>query len=327
MSAVRLETVLEGHTAQVRSLAFSPDGATLASAADDGTVRVWDVERGTSQRLLMNHRGRLTLALSRGGRFLACANASVPPSLWDAATGRSLGTLPGPGAGVAELAPLRDREGFGVAMHQRVLIWDAPSGDVTPLAMERFPHDELFYVEALAFSRDGTSLATASTSMSWERGSGTPFESVRLWEMPSGKLRRTLHRTPPMGGLRLSPSGRMLAATGPRESPNELYVWAVASGDSLATLRLIPGGGWFRDIAFSPDERFVVMGVTHSDREEVSLLVMESSAPSNPEEKQVVTLLPLRTPAEQLALSETGTRLATVAGDGDYAVRVWQADY
>jgi WD40 repeat protein len=328
VSTVRLAVALEGHTAPVRSLAFSRDGTTLASAADDGTVRVWDSQRGDSKVLLTGHRGALTLGLSREGRSVATAGPHEALRLWDVHTGLTLSTLPRPGAGSAAFASLPDRESLAVAMEQRVFFWDVPSGAIRTLALERFPHDQLYYPQALAFSPDCRTLATASTSMSWERGSLSSFESVRLWEIPSGRLKMTLPPTPPMGTLAFSSNGALLAAgQGSQESPHEVHVWHVSSGRSLTAISAAAVGSRVDALAFSPDERALLIGVTDFPLGRVSVLVLDLSAHFGQRHEPVARRLSLSSPAKRLAISPDGTRVASAGDPNDHAVRVWSVVY
>jgi WD40 repeat protein len=86
--------VLTGHAGLVNGVAFSPDGARIATASTDGTARIWQADTGEHLTTLQGHTNPVNgVAFSPDGARIATASHDGTVRIWQTTTGRQLVTL------------------------------------------------------------------------------------------------------------------------------------------------------------------------------------------------------------------------------------------
>ncbi|MER7538337.1 trypsin-like peptidase domain-containing protein [Streptomyces sp. NPDC097704] len=238
-----------GHTNLVNSMAFSPDGKTLATGSSDKTVRLWDVATGKTRAVLKGHTDTVTaVAASPDGSTFATGSLDGTARLWDAGTGRLRTTLPKQSDDVWAVAFSPDGSTLAVCDGDRkARLWELGTGKVRATL-----EGHTDQVVSITFSRDRRTVVTGS----WDR-------TARIWDATTGQYRRKLEgQSAALQSVALSRDGRTLA-TGSWDGT--AWLWDTKTGKPR--LSLSGHSDVVYAVAFSPDDRTLATGsVDHTAR-------------------------------------------------------------
>jgi WD40 repeat protein len=249
---------LLGHTGEVSALAYSPDGATLVTAGQDGTIRFWQAATARSVGPVLTHPGWVrAIACSPDGTRVVSA-AGNTARIWDVATGRALGPDLKHARDVDHLVFSPDGKLVLTASREGTArLWDSESG--RPVHAP-FKHTRL---SAIAFSPDGRRFLTA--------GRRDGVDGVHLWDTATGgPVGRPLQH-PEVDVAAFSPNGKVLLTGG---MDFRARLWDVASGQPLGPA--LPHHSGVSAVAFAAEGR---VAVTASWDRTVRLWSVETGKP------------------------------------------------
>jgi WD40 repeat protein/serine/threonine protein kinase len=319
----RQVTVMRGHTGSITQAIFHPGGTRVISASIDGTLRLWDAAEGELVEVLRGHTEKVWgCAFSANGNLLASCSYDRTVRLWDLQRIESTGVLRGHKATVYDVAFSADgRHVVSTAWDNSTRLWDATTGSQIALfkgpgntepteSDSNWEHRTGYgdYMLSLAFSPDGTRLATGSRDA-----------QVQLWDVPASKLTTTV-QLPGEGAdsLAFSPDGKLLAAALRKPfGPDSDGHCGTCLLDALTgeTVRTLTGHtDLVLAVRFSPDGRHLVSAGLDKTFRVWNTATGECLAELTGHSDRI----------NAVAFNPRGTLLAT--GSSDRTIRLWNAN-
>ena len=284
---------LNGHTRDIRSVVYSPQGTRLASASFDNTVKVWDAVTGQETLTIDGHTSPVwSVCFSRDGQRLASASFDNTVKVWDAVTGQETLTLKGHDDKVFSVSFSPDGQWLASASGDNtVKVWDAATGQEI---RTQTGHDQA--VVSVCFSSDGKRMASASTD-----------NTVKVWDAVTGQEQYTLSgHTGQVWCVCFSPDGTRLASA---SADKTVKIWDALTRQEIRTLAGHTGPVW--SVGFTPDGLRLA-----SASDDTTVKVWDALTG-----RETITLKGHIDDVYSICFSPDGTRL--VSGSHDKMVKLW----
>jgi WD40 repeat protein len=287
-------TELKGHTGLVYSLAFHPDGKSLATASFDETVKLWSFPEGKELQTLKGHtKAVYCVAFNHDGTLLASSSQDKTIRLWDGKSGKFLRELKGHGDTVSSVTFSPDGKMLASGSADKtVRLWDPEGGkELKNLGA----HKKAVY--SVAFSGDGKTLAST--------GEDT---TIKVWDVPGQKELKVLSAKDNIDAFTtvvFLPDGNRLLSAG---FDKYLREWNVAEGKEVKKASPIAGAS--------------TVGLLGNPLGQGPILAASAQAPGKSAELK--KLGPAPHYLYGIALSKDGKTVATVGYGG--TVSSWDLD-
>jgi RNA polymerase sigma factor (sigma-70 family) len=248
----RLGTVRFRHDGWVSDVAISPDGETLAAAADQA-ISLWDPATGKRRRRLsVPGTWFRCLAYSPDGRTLAAGGGDNQIYLWDPTRSKVVRRLQGHQPrnawdGVHRVVFCKGARLISSGADGTIRLWDVNTGK----EVRQFQGHQ-GVVSALALSEDGRTLAAAPTRAD-ERG------EVLLWDVATGQQLRRLPHPHRICAVAFARDAKTLATGGGEIwKSGEIRLFRVDTGKLIRSWHA--HRHWVLTLAFAPDGRSLASG-------------------------------------------------------------------
>jgi len=292
---------LAGHEAPIRSVSFSRDGSRIVSGSEDKTIRVWNTSWSRGQMLLRidSFLYGFGLSYSPDGKRFAAGGLKGGVTIWDAAAGIELATIPAGGSLIWEVVFSPDGRRLAAGSNDgTAAIWDATTGAKLVTLSE---HQAGKGIAAMAFNPDGSNIVV-----------GNEGGDIRVCDTETGKeVMKFAGNQGSVATLAYYPDGRRILSGSWNGTAK---VWDAATGTEILTIKAEQDTQLKGFMAISHDGRLIATST--STQGNIILWDGETG-------KRVKTWAAhTNGGVEQVCFSPDDKRLASV-GRGDATVKVW----